>query len=75
MDRAAWWATVHGVARIWPQLSIALTHTARLESKVDHPSQVLTTEGPWLDPLPWAGSLSARKGAGVSQVRAYSERA
>ena len=46
MERAAWWATVHGVARIWPQLSTALTRSARLESKVDYPPQVLTTEGP-----------------------------
>ena len=50
-------------------------NTASLESKVDYPPQVSTAGGPWLDPLALAGSLSARKGAGVSQARAYSERA
>ena len=33
MDRGAWWAAVHGVAKNWTQLSITHTHPVSLKAQ------------------------------------------
>ena len=44
MDRGAWWATVHGVARSWTQLSgftHSLTHSLPQEAEFSLPNHAL----------------------------------
>ena len=64
MDRGAWWATVHGVAKSWTQLSMPLTKACPVANKLFqlHPTQSS-------EPLEIWGYISSTFAALLSDMR------
>ena len=49
MDRGAWWAAVHGVAKSWTQLSERVGHFHALEKEMAIHSSTIAWKIPWTE--------------------------